>query len=253
LEKNKIMQDRLDKITETVYKEVIMQMEQMSIPMDLAGLIDHTLLRPDATREQIIRLCREAEQYHFFSVCVNPCWVKTCREQLTGSEVKVCAVIGFPLGANCTCLKTAEAKRAVEDGALEVDMVINVGRLKSGEITAVRDDIHRVVEAAKPALVKVILETCLLNDEEKITACVLAKEAGAHFVKTSTGFSSSGAKTEDIALMRRVVGNDLGVKASGGIRDRQTALAMIEAGANRLGVSAGIAIVTQSDTSGSGY
>ncbi|NLP10983.1 deoxyribose-phosphate aldolase [bacterium] len=213
-------------------------------PHSLAGLIDHTLLKPEANEAQIIQLCREAMQYGFYSVCVNPCWVQTCSQQLAGSGVKVCSVIGFPFGAHCTCLKVAETERAVQDGAAEVDMVLNVGRLKSGNFSFVRDDIQRVVRAAHPSRVKVILETCLLTDEEKITACVLAKEAGAHFVKTSTGFNVAGATTEDVALMRRVVGEALGVKASGGIRDRRTALAMIAAGANRLGVSAGIAIVT---------
>lgn len=247
------MSKKLKKIIDTVYQEVSNHMENPSTALDLAAFIDHTLLKADATREQILRICQEAQKYHFFSVCVNPCWVKTCREQLAGSSVKVCSVIGFPLGANCSCLKVAEAKRAVEDGAVEVDMVLNVGRLKSGDLTAVRDDIRRVVEAAQPAIVKVILETCLLDDEQKIAACVLAKEAGAHFVKTSTGFGSSGAQTADVALMRRVVGVDMGVKASGGIRDRKTALEMIQAGANRLGVSASIAIVTENRASTTGY
>ncbi len=247
------MSKHLEKIIEAVYQQVSSQMEKSSTALDLASCIDHTLLKADATREQIIKLCQEAQQYHFFSVCVNPCWVKTCKEQLAGSAVNVCSVIGFPLGANCSCLKVAEAKRAVEDGALEVDMVLNIGRLKSGDLPAVRDDIGRVVEAAHPALVKVILETCLLDDEQKIAACVLAREAGAHFVKTSTGFGSSGAKTEDVTLMRRVVGADMGVKASGGIRDQKTALAMIQAGANRLGVSASIAIVTEISASSDGY
>ncbi len=235
------MQEKTEKLMNAVYNELAGGPAQ---PNSLAGLIDHTLLKPEANEAQIIQLCREAMQYGFYSVCVNPCWVKTCSQQLAGSGVKVCSVIGFPLGAHCTCLKVAETERAVQDGAAEVDMVLNVGRLKSGDIPFVRDDIQRVVQAAKPSLVKVIIETCLLTDEEKITACVLAKEAGAHFVKTSTGFNVAGAKTEDVALMRRVVGEALGVKASGGIRDRRTALAMIAAGANRLGVSAGIAIVT---------
>lgn len=242
----------LEKIIDSVYREVTTTMDIS--PNALAGMIDHTLLRPDASREQILQLCREAIEYHFFSVCVNPCWVATCAQAVAGSTVKVCSVIGFPLGANCSCLKVEEAKRAVKDGAAEIDMVMNIGWLKSGDMTRVRDDIHRVVEAGQPALVKVILETCLLTEEEKIAACVLAREAGAHFVKTSTGFSSGGATTADIQLMRRVVGEQMGVKASGGIRDYQTAASMIQAGANRIGASAGIAIVTQAKAgSGSGY
>jgi deoxyribose-phosphate aldolase len=247
------MQNRsLENIIESVYREVTTSMEITA--NSLARMIDHTLLRPDASQEQILQLCREAQEYQFYSVCVNPCWVKTCAEALASSTVHVCSVIGFPLGANCSCLKAEEAKRAVQDGAAEIDMVMNIGRLKSGNLTGVRDDIRRVVEAGQPALVKVILETCLLSEEEKIAACVLAREAGAHFVKTSTGFSSAGATTADIQLMRRVVGEQMGVKASGGIRDYQTANAMIQAGANRIGASAGIAIVTQAKAgSGSGY
>jgi len=229
-----------------VYEEIRGRSVQPSHALELARMIDHTLLKPEANRTQILTLCQEARQYLFYSVCVNPCWVKTCSEELAGSEVKVCSVIGFPLGANCTCLKVAEAERAIADGADEVDMVLNIGRLKSGEIPSVRDDIQRVVLSCHGRPVKVILETCLLTDEEKIIACVLAKEAGAQFVKTSTGFNAAGATSEDVRLMRRVVGQEMGVKASGGIRDRQTALTMIAAGANRLGASASIAIVTAS-------
>ncbi len=242
----------LEKIIETVYREVTMSMNLT--PQTLARMIDHTLLRPDANREQILQLCQEARQYQFYSVCVNPYWVKTCAETLAGSTVKVCSVVGFPLGAHRTCLKVEEAKRAVQDGAAEIDMVMSIGRLKSDDLTGVRDDIRRVVDASQPALVKVIIETCLLTEEEKIAACGLAREAGAHFVKTSTGFSAAGATTADIQLMRRVVGEQMGVKASGGIRDYQSASAMILAGANRIGASAGITIVTQAAAApNSGY
>ena len=210
---------------------------------DLADKIDHTILKPDATRDEIIRLCNEAREYGFISVCVNPCWVKTASEQLYGSDVMVCSVIGFPLGTNTTCLKEEETKRAVSDGAREIDMVLNVGKLKSGDLEFVHNDIKSVVDAADPAHVKVIIETCLLTDEEKVAACVIAKQAGAHFVKTSTGFSKAGATVEDVALMRKVVGDSMGVKAAGGIRDRQTAEAMIRAGASRIGASASVAIV----------
>lgn len=214
--------------------------------MDLAGLIDHTLLKPEATKEEIIQLCQEAKEYRFHSVCVHPVWVKTCSQLLKDSEVKVCTVIGFPLGANKPEVKAFETGQAILDGAREVDMVLNIGALKSGDDKLVLEDIAAVVEAARgQALVKVILETSLLNEGEKVKACQLAKQAGAHFVKTSTGFSTGGASIEDVALMRDTVGHSLGVKASGGIRDRQFCLQLLEAGATRIGTSSGVAIVSR--------
>ncbi|WP_096440468.1 deoxyribose-phosphate aldolase [Alteribacter populi] len=211
----------------------------------LASYIDHTLLKPEATKDQIIKLSKEAKEYEFASVCVNPTWVSTAYEILMDKPtVKVCTVIGFPLGASTPETKAFETKDAIEKGATEVDMVINVGALKSGDLDLVKRDIQAVVEAAKgKALTKVIIETSLLTDEEKVTACELSVEARADFVKTSTGFSTGGATIEDIALMRKTVGPDIGVKASGGVRDTQTSLAMVEAGATRIGASAGIAIV----------
>ena len=212
----------------------------------LAPFIDHTLLRPDATIEEIRTLCHEALQEQFAAVCVNPGYVPLCAGILRGSKVKVCTVIGFPLGATSTASKAFEAAQAIRDGAQEVDMVINVGMLKSGNDTEVEADIRAVTDAARPrqVLTKVIIETALLTDEEKVRACTLAKSAGAGFVKTSTGFSKGGARTEDVALMRRVVGSAMGVKAAGGIRTREDALAMIASGANRIGASASITIVT---------
>lgn len=210
---------------------------------NLGAYIDHTLLKADATRHQIEKMCREAREYHFASVCVNSCWGSLCAELLRDAEVIVCTVVGFPLGAMHAQAKAAETEIACREGAREIDMVINVGKLKSGEYDAVRDDIAGVVTAAKSAPVKVILETCYLNDDEKIKGCILAMEAGAQFVKTSTGFGSGGATVGDVALMRRVVGPVMGVKASGGIRSSAIAREMIEAGASRLGASAGIEIV----------
>lgn len=212
----------------------------------LARMIDHTLLKPDATLHQIEDLCREAKQYGFASVCINPCYVKICTELLRGTSVKVCTVIGFPLGATSTQAKTQETSQAIQDGAREVDMVINVGMLKSGEYQYVEKDIRAVVQAARSqrVLVKVILETGLLMDEEKIQGCVLAKRAGANFVKTSTGFAKGGATVGDIALMRKVVGSELGVKASGGVRSQEEARALVASGADRIGASASIKIVT---------
>jgi len=210
---------------------------------DMAKTIDHTLLKAEATQAQVEQLCREAAEYNFASVCINPTWVPLSYQLLHGTSVMVCTVIGFPLGATTTETKAFEARQAVECGAAEIDMVINIGRLKSGDYNAVEHDIHHVVRASVPAHVKVIIETCFLTDDEKIKACVLAQDVGAHFVKTSTGFGSGGAKIEDIALMRRVVGEYMGVKASGGIREYDTAAQMIEAGASRLGASASIAIV----------
>lgn len=221
--------------------------------MNLNKTIDHTLLKPEATQEMIDKLCQEAKQYDFASVCVNPVWVKRSASQLAGTNVKVCTVIGFPLGANTPEIKAAETRDAIANGATEVDMVINVGALKSGDLDLVKRDIQAVVEASGDVLVKVILETGLLTQEEKITACKLSVEAGADYVKTSTGFGPGGATVEDIALMRQTVGPDIGVKASGGVRDRATALALIEAGATRIGASAGIAIVNGDESTGSGY
>jgi deoxyribose-phosphate aldolase len=210
---------------------------------DMAQTIDHTLLKAEATQAQVEKLCEEAAAYSFASVCVNPTWVPLCYKLLRGTSVMVCTVVGFPLGATTTEAKAFEARQAVECGASEIDMVVNIGRLKSGDYDAVEHDIYHVVRASAPAHVKVIIETCFLTDDEKIKACVLSQEAGAHFVKTSTGFGSGGAKIEDIALMRRVVGEYMGVKASGGIREHETAAQMIEAGASRIGASASIAIV----------
>jgi deoxyribose-phosphate aldolase len=222
----------------------------MNKAKNLASYIDHTLLKPDATQEQIIKLCNEAKEYEFASVCVNPYWVSLCHEQLKASSVKVCTVIGFPLGANHTAVKVAETLQALEEGADEVDMVINIGALKSGKKLDVDADIRAVTEAVKKitnnnqTLVKVILETCLLTDEEKVLACELSEKAGADFVKTSTGFSTGGATVDDVKLMKRTVGNRLEVKASGGVRDLKTVLAMIQAGATRIGTSSGVKIVT---------
>lgn len=204
--------------------------------------IDHTLLKPDATPEQIRRLCTEADENGFASVCVNPAYVPLAAELLKDSAVNVCTVIGFPLGMNATAIKAAEALQAVQDGADELDMVIQVGQLKSGNLAYVEDDIRAVVEAGGGRLVKVIIETALLTDEEKVTACQLARKAGADFVKTCTGFSGGAASVHDIALMRQTVGPDMGVKASGGVRDYASAVALIEAGATRIGTSSGVAI-----------
>jgi len=211
----------------------------------IAALIDHTILKPEATREDVLKICREARQYGFASVCVNPYWVPMVRAELAGSAVKVCTVVGFPLGATSMEAKVAETAAAVRAGAEEIDMVINVGALRSGDQDAVRQDIRQVVEAAHHggAIVKVILETALLDDPQKATACLLAKEAGADFVKTSTGFSSSGATAHDVTLMRSVVGPGMGVKAAGGIRTLSDLRAMTEAGATRIGASASVKIV----------
>ena len=217
------------------------------VDSDLARYIDHTLLKPDATEEQIRKLCAEAREYHFASVCVNPTWVSLCRELLAGSDVVVCTVVGFPLGATLPEVKVFETERSIEDGAREIDMVLNIGRLKSKQYVYVEEDIAGVVQAAhaRGATVKVIIEAALLTDEEKVEACVLAKAAGADYVKTSTGFGPGGATVEDVALMRKVVGRDMGVKAAGGIRSAETAKRMIEAGATRIGASAGVKIVRE--------
>ncbi|GEN86378.1 deoxyribose-phosphate aldolase [Oceanobacillus sp. FSL W8-0428] len=213
--------------------------------MNLASYIDHTLLKPDSTKQQIAKIVEEAKENKFASVCVNPHWVVYCASELKDSPVKVCTVIGFPLGATTTQTKVYETKEAIENGATEVDMVINIGELKAGNEALVKADIKAVADAAKgKALTKVIIETALLTDEEKVLACKLAKEARADFVKTSTGFSGGGATVEDIKLMRETVGPDMGVKASGGIRDLETTESMIEAGATRIGASAGVEIVS---------
>ncbi len=266
----------IEKITEEVYKKV---MQESGCPGQdckpgcacgsggsdggiagsgsgsILGMIDHTLLKQDATAEQIKKLCQEAKEYKFASVCINPSYVPLCSQLLYGTGVKVCTVIGFPLGATTTKTKVAETKEAIENGAGEIDMVLNVGTVKSGDYDQVKYDIEAVVLAAKgKAKVKVIIEACLLTDEEKVRVCTIAKLAGADFVKTSTGFSTGGATVEDIRLMRQVVGADMGVKASGGIKDYNAAIDMINAGANRLGTSSGIAIIkNEKSSSQKGY
>ena len=211
---------------------------------EMARYIDHTVLKPEAGPAELDRLCQEATQFGFKAVCINSGWVAYVAEKLEQSPILVCAVVGFPLGAMHSASKAQEARKAVEDGARELDMVINIGALKHGDVQLVREDITAVRRAAEPPVVlKVIIETCLLSDNEKITACQIAKEAGADFVKTSTGFSTGGATVEDVELMRKTVGPDMGVKASGGIKDFATALAMIKAGATRIGAGAGVEIV----------
>jgi deoxyribose-phosphate aldolase len=224
------------------------------IPEDksLAGMIDHTMLKPDATADKIAQLCFEAKKYHFASVCVNPANVKLCAELLHNTDVKVCSVIGFPLGATSTEVKVFETKNAIQNGANEIDMVINIGALKAGDNETVAKDINEIAKAChnNGAILKVIIEAALLTDEEKVVVCLLAKEAGADFVKTSTGFSSGGATLHDVALMRKTVGPNLGVKAAGGIHTHEEAEQMIAAGATRIGASAGIKII-QADGSDS--
>lgn len=213
--------------------------------MLLNKMIDHTLLKPDATREKIEQLCKEAMEYNFATVCVNPYWVHYCERLLKNSDVGITTVIGFPLGATTTKSKVAETQDAILNGADEIDMVLNVGALKSYDFEGVRKDIAKVVEAAAPHTVKVILETCLLTEGEIRSACKIAEQAGAKFVKTSTGFGEGGATLEDVALMKESIGPDMKVKASGGIRDYETAMKMIEKGAERLGVSAGVEIMKE--------
>ncbi|GAB6098642.1 deoxyribose-phosphate aldolase [Halanaerocella petrolearia] len=210
----------------------------------LAEFIDHTILGADTTAEDVKEKCREALEYNFASVCINPSYVPVAKEELQESEAKVCTVIGFPLGSTTSQIKALEAKEAVDNGAQEIDMVINIGALKSGDWDLVKEDIVAVVEATGQALTKVIIETCYLTDQEKKKACQIAQEAGADFVKTSTGFGTNGATISDVKLMREVVGDDLGVKASGGIRDKETAIRMIEAGATRIGASSGVKIIS---------
>ncbi len=219
---------------------------------DLAAMIDHTLLKPDATDAEVEKLCAEARAYRFCSVCVNTSWVSRCRDLLRGSGVKVCCVVGFPLGAMDSRSKAFETREAIGNGADEIDMVLNIGALKSGDLDTVEKDIRAVVQAARGKVTKVILETGLIDDAQKVAACQLAKKAGATFVKTSTGFAKgTGATAEDIALMRRTVGPRMGVKASGGVRSLADARKMIEHGATRIGTSSGVAIVTGG--TGSGY
>ena len=228
-----------------------------SVPVELAKFIDHTALKPETDADEIDQLCAEAKEFGFASVCVNPTWVSRCARNLRGSNVKVCSVIGFPLGATTPQIKAMEARQALRDGAREVDMVINVGALKSGDFELVRRDIEKVVDSAHEAgaIVKVILETVLLTDEEKVIASSLAKTAKADFVKTSTGFGGGGATVFDVALMRETVGPEMGVKASGGVRTAEDAQDMIAAGATRIGASAGVQILSEAEgaASGDGY
>ncbi|WP_416148783.1 deoxyribose-phosphate aldolase [Salipaludibacillus sp. HK11] len=210
----------------------------------IGSIIDHTQLKPDTTEAQIVKLCEEAKEYQFASVCVNPTWVKKSAELLKGSEVDVCTVVGFPLGATTPETKAFETKNAIDNGATEIDMVLNIGALKDGNNNLVEEDMRAVVQAAEgKALTKVILETCLLTDDEKTVACEIALKAGLNFVKTSTGFSTGNATIEDVTLMRKVVGDKAGVKASGGVRSLEDAQAMVKAGATRIGASAGVKIV----------
>ena len=216
--------------------------------MEISKYIDHTILKPDATSEEVKKVCSEAKEYNFASVCINPYYAKLVSSELEGTDVKTCVVIGFPLGANTKEVKAFEASNAVANGAQEVDMVINIAALKDKKYDVVENDIKAVVDSVKgKALVKVIIECCLLTNEEMVMACKLSLKAGTDFVKTSTGFSTSGAKAEDVKLMRETVGENVGVKASGGIRDYKTTMEMINAGANRIGASAGIAIVKEAN------
>jgi len=217
-------------------------------PGDVAALIDHTLLKPDASRRDIETLCREAADFGFATVCINPCWVREAAKRLQDSRTAVCTVVGFPLGATTADVKHYETRRAIFDGAAEIDMVINIGALKSGDVQTVERDIAAVTSACREggALSKVIIEAAYLTNDEKVTACTLSKAAGADFVKTSTGFGPGGATAEDVALMRRVVGAEMGIKAAGGVRDYAGLEAMVAAGATRIGASAGVRIVQQS-------
>ena len=214
--------------------------------MEYNRLIDHTNLKPEATKEEIVTLCQEAKANHFASVCINPSYVHLCSALLKGSDVHVCTVIGFPLGATLMASKISEAKEAIFEGAEELDMVINIGKLKDHEDAYVEKEIAELKRVCGTRILKVIIECCLLTDEEKVRACKLAKEAKADFVKTSTGFSKWGAKVEDVALMRKTVGPEMGVKAAGGIRDKETMLKMVEAGATRIGTSHGVELIKQS-------
>ncbi|MGB4587161.1 MAG: deoxyribose-phosphate aldolase [Rectinemataceae bacterium] len=222
-------------------------MERQWTSAEIAATIDHTLLKATATEDAVKTLCAEARTHRFASVCVNPGWVTLCIAELAGSDIPVCTVIGFPLGANTSEIKAAEASLAVKQGAGEIDMVINIGKAKTGDWKGVQEDIAAVVKASKPRIVKVIIETCYLNNEEKVKACKAAMAAGADFVKTSTGFGTGGATLDDVALMRATVGGAMKIKASGGIRPRADALAMLRAGADRIGASAGVSIVADRD------
>ncbi|HEL2122974.1 TPA: deoxyribose-phosphate aldolase [Streptococcus suis] len=218
--------------------------------MKLNKYIDHTILKPETTQEQVEKILAEAKEYDFASVCVNPTWVALAAESLKDSDVKVCTVIGFPLGANTPAVKAFETKDAISNGADEIDMVINIGALKTENYDLVLEDIKAVVAASGDKLVKVIIEACLLTDDEKVKACQLSQEAGADYVKTSTGFSTGGATVADVALMRKTVGPDMGVKASGGARSYEDAIAFIEAGASRIGASSGVAIMNGAQADG---
>ncbi len=239
--------ERMHRVVDAGASRISLVLGQTGTARDWASLIDHTLLKPEATDEDIKKLCEEAARYRFASVCVNPTWVRAASCNLRGTGVPVCTVIGFPLGATLADVKAYEARRAIFDGATEVDMVINVGALKSGDDCLVENDIRSVVEVAHEyeAICKVIIETALLTDDEKVRACLAAKKAGADFVKTSTGFSKGGATVADIALMRRTVGSELGVKASGGVKGLEDARKMVEAGATRIGASVGVKIAQE--------
>src|SRR5216684_2824683 len=239
--------ERMHRVVDAGAARIGLVLGETTSARDWASLIDHTLLKPDATDEDIKRLCDEAARFRFASVCINPTWVRAATCNLQGTGIPVCTVIGFPLGATLPDVKAYEARRSIFDGAREVDMVINIGALKSGDDCLVEDDIRSVVEVAHEydAICKVIIETALLTDDEKVRACLAAKKAGADFVKTSTGFSKGGATVADIALMRRVVGSELGVKASGGVKNIEDARAMVEAGATRIGASVGVKIAQE--------
>ncbi len=266
-----IIQMKEEELIDKITKEILAKLEKMNVSggsskgespskkpdsnvlsaVELAGMIDHTLLKPGATENQFEQLCKEAIEYKFMSVCVNSSWVPYVAKKLRGSGVKVCSVIGFPLGEMDTRSKAFEARNAIANGAHEIDMVINTSALKSGNLKLVEEDIRAIKRACRSTtILKVIIETSLLTDEEKVIACELSKKADADFVKTSTGFTGAGATVEDVALMRRVVGPKIGVKASGGIRDYKTAIAMIQAGANRIGAGGSVAIVTGSTAKG---
>ena len=216
----------------------------------IAGIIDHTLLKPDAISEEVTHLCEEALEFGFATVCINPVHVRQCADQLAGSEIGVCTVVGFPLGASSTMEKAAAVSQSLEDGAVEFDMVMNIGAFKDGDFATVGSDIEAVVDAAESNTVKVIIETCLLKDDKKKEAAMIVRDAGAHFVKTSTGFSSGGATLLDVTLLKGTIGDKMGVKASGGIKSFGHALSLVEAGASRLGASAGVSIVTEAKLSG---
>jgi deoxyribose-phosphate aldolase len=239
--------ERMQRVVDAGAARIGVILGESASARDWASLVDHTLLKPEASEADIRRLCEEAAQYHFASVCVNPTWVKSSACMLRGTGVPVCTVVGFPLGATLADVKAYETRRAIFDGAREIDMVINIGALKSGDDCAVEYDIRSVVEAAhgEGVLVKTIIETALLSDDEKVRACLAAKRAGADFVKTSTGFAKSGATVADVALMRRTVGHDMGVKAAGGVKGISDARAMVEAGATRIGASVGVKIAQE--------